>query len=405
MRQRADLTFKQNAHHGRHGWLRLTPAYSVKLVEQILGEFGEGAESVLEPFSGSGTTALCASYRGMRAVAADINPFLVWLGRVKNARYDTEDELALRAEGAKISRRLRARTTPKSEPPPLKNIERWWGPAELSFVTRLRAEVERAPRGPLRDLLKVAFCRTMIALSNAAFNHQSMSFKAAAEGSRARAPLRDPARFFEQFTGDVAAVADTLLDNPNGKVRIEQMDARTLGARARGPFDLLITSPPYPNRMSYVRELRPYMYWLGFLDNAKDAGELDWTAIGGTWGIATSRLLAWQPSDAYVPSYLTPIVKRIVNGHPKNGELMARYVRKYFDDMFSHFQTAAKLVRAGGTAHYIVGNSTFYGELVPADRLYVDQLKKAGFRKANARAIRKRNSKRQLIEFHVIAER
>jgi hypothetical protein len=157
--------------------------------------------------------------------------------------------------------------------------------------------------------------------------------------------------------------------------------------------------------MSYVRELRPYMYWLGFLAEAKDAGELDWTAIGGTWGIATSRLLDWQPSGAFVPRYLTPIVNRIRRAHPKNGELMARYVQKYFDDMFLHFQAAARLVRARGTAHYVVGNSTFYGELVPADRLYVDQLKEAGFRKVETRAIRKRNSKRELVEFHVIAER
>lgn len=87
MRQRAELTYKQNVHHGRHGWLRLTPAYSVRLVDQVLAEFGAGARSVFEPFSGTGTTPLCAAYRGLRAVATDINPFLIWIARVKSARY------------------------------------------------------------------------------------------------------------------------------------------------------------------------------------------------------------------------------------------------------------------------------------------------------------------------------
>lgn len=36
--RRAELTFKHNANHGRHGWLRLTPAYSVKLVNDILSD-------------------------------------------------------------------------------------------------------------------------------------------------------------------------------------------------------------------------------------------------------------------------------------------------------------------------------------------------------------------------------
>jgi hypothetical protein len=36
--KRADYTFKYNTSLGRHGWLRLTPAYSVKLVREIIKE-------------------------------------------------------------------------------------------------------------------------------------------------------------------------------------------------------------------------------------------------------------------------------------------------------------------------------------------------------------------------------
>lgn len=408
MRQRADLTFKQNVQHGRHGWLRLTPAYSVRLVDQVLAEFGESARSVFEPFSGTGTTPLCAAYRGLRAVATDINPFLIWLGRVKSTHYTESQHAEFLSLAKKISARLREGKARPAELPPLKNIERWWHPAELVFVTGLRGEVERVVEGPIRDLLKVAFCRTMISLSNAAFNHQSMSFKDPAATKQVALVLEDSAaRFVDQFLADVRTVADAMTDNPEGSVRIAKADARGLAGLdvGEGSFDLLVTSPPYPNRMSYIRELRPYMYWLGFLEDAKEAGELDWEAIGGTWGIATSRLLTWKPTDAFIPDYLPPIVDKIRTGHPKNGQLMAQYVHKYFDDMFLHFQAAAKIVRPGGSAHYIVGNSTFYGHIVPAEKLYCDQLLKAGFKRAEARAIRKRNSKKELVEFHVIAER
>ncbi len=408
MRQRADFTFKQNVQHGRHGWLRLTPAYSVRLVEQVLAEFGGGAERVFEPFSGTGTTALCAAYRGMEALATDINPFLVWLGRVKAAHYSGAEGSALAWTAEDIAGRLRAGKTRAAQHPPLKNIERWWHARELEFVSELRAEVVRVAAGPVRDLLDVAFCRTMMALSNAAFNHQSMSFKDAAPASAPK-PRADTTRrrCVERFLEDAQHVAASVTDNPSGTARIERNDARgvaNLGV-ASGSFDLVVTSPPYPNRMSYIRELRPYMYWLGFLQEAKEAGELDWQAIGGTWGIATSRLLEWQPTDNFVPAYLLPIADQIRGAHPKNGELMARYVLKYFDDMFAHFRAAARLLKRGGSAHYIVGNATFYGHLVPTERLYVEQLAKAGFRRCEARTIRKRNSKKELLEFHVIAER
>src|SRR5262249_3634797 len=140
-------------------------------------EFGAGARTVFEPFAGTGTTPLCAAYRGLRAVATDINPFLIWLARVKSAKYTTRDRAALQVAAKRIARRIREGRATAANRPPLKNIERWWHPPELAFVTALRAEVGRIDDGPVADLLKVAFCRTMISLSNAAFNHQSMSFK------------------------------------------------------------------------------------------------------------------------------------------------------------------------------------------------------------------------------------
>jgi hypothetical protein len=83
--------------------------------------------------------------------------------------------------------------------------------------------------------------------------------------------------------------------NPYLEPCVIEADARTLTPLDGNIHDLVITSPPYANRISYIRELRPYMYWLGFLTDGAEAGELDWRAIGGTWGIATSRLKLWQP--------------------------------------------------------------------------------------------------------------
>jgi hypothetical protein len=404
VRQRAELTFKHNRLHGRHGWLRLTPAYSVKVVEDILDAFGRDATRVFEPFSGTGTTPLCAAYRGLSAVSSDINPFLVWLGRVKIGSYTPRIARALADAAETIAADLaRDPATRRGCSPPLKNIERWWDETELRFVTALCHDVSRR-RGKLGDLLRIAFCRSMIALSNAAFNHQSMSFK----GARGRAlPPRDVwRRCVAQFRLDAGTVQESCLDNPEGAATVELSDSRAVNGHGRraGSFDLLVTSPPYPNRMSYIRELRPYMYWLGYLEEAKQAGELDWEAIGGTWGIATSRLTAWTPTDAFVPKYLYTILAKIRRAPAKNGELMARYLHKYFDDMFHHFVAMRALMKRGSSVHYIVGNASFYGHLVPAERLYADQLERAGFKDAQATPIRKRNSKRELIEFHVRAK-
>ena len=157
--------------------------------------------------------------------------------------------------------------------------------------------------------------------------------------------------------------------------------------------------------MSYIRELRPYMYWLGFLQNGRDAGELDWTAIGGTWGIATSRLTDWErPEKQFDSAHLTDAVRAIAHAENKNGVLLAKYVAKYFDDMWAHFCEFPKLLASGSELHYIVGNSTFYGTLVSTERFYAQMLAELGFTNVECRPIRKRNSKKELIEFDVVAQ-
>ena len=93
------------------------------------------------------------------------------------------------------------------------------------------------------------------------------------------------------------------------------------------------------------------MYWLGFLDNPRQAGELDWKAIGGTWGVATSRLASWESSgDVFLPPSPPGLLGRIGNGGTSGGGL-SRYVGKCFEDVWRHIAATSTWMRpdADGT--------------------------------------------------------
>jgi hypothetical protein len=279
-------------------------------------------------------------------------------------------------------------------------------------LCRLKAALDDATcgGGAVRDLLLIVFCRLVIRLSNAAFNHQSMSFKDKARAGpsvEAQPVLFDVRPDLACATrAEAKEILESAEDNPRGRANVVSADARSVSEAVAGKYDLLITSPPYPNRMSYIRELRPYMYWLGYLDNGRDAGELDWAAIGGTWGIATSRLAEWQRSSAgFYPAYFDAILSRIRRADNKSGLLLSNYVAKYFEDMHRHLRDVANLMTAAGTVHYIIGNSRFYDTVVPVERLFADMLTEAGFSNARITRIRKRNSKKELYEFDVSATR
>lgn len=73
--------------------------------------------------------------------------------------------------------------------------------------------------------------------------------------------------------------------------------------------------------------------------------------------------------------------------------------------MWRHFRSLTGLLNQGASVHYIVGNSSFYQVLVPVERLCAEMLAQLGFVDIRCRPARKRNSKKELIEFGASARR
>lgn len=399
MRQRADYTFKFNRNLGRHGWLRLTPAYSVKLVKNLM----EGlpvSVNVLDPFSGTATTGLVAAEHGNSARTLDINPFLIWLGNHKCRSYTAAEVNAVSVSVDAAVRSVRKSLRRKNWRPPLFNIERWWSPHTLDALSALRTclveQLGEPKDSGAGGLAWIAFCRLIIETSSAAFNHQSMSF-------------HDEAKHFEVETVVelyaliVEHVLASALSAVVGDAQAVEMDARQVASLGM-KFGKVVTSPPYPNRMSYIRELRPYMYWMKFIEQAKEAGELDWKAIGGTWGIASSRLNDWEPEALELPRGAFSVHDAICGAESKNGKLLGTYVLKYFHDMHQHLDTLRNVLEPGADLHYVVGNSTFFGNMVDTAALLEESFRMLGYHSIHSDVIRKRNSKKELFEYCVNAK-
>lgn len=399
MRRNEHLTFRANMGVGRHGWLRLTPAYGVKLVRSRIEALAPGSV-VIDPFSGTGTTPLAAAELGHFGQSVDVNPFLVWLGNAKTTNYSSE----LLAGAEDSARAVVSASKFISDgdalwQPNLFKIEKWWSRGALHALKALRFNIDNY-EGPVRDLLDVAFCRTLISCSNAAFNHQSMSFKEA-DASAALFDIDDALRAYDLFSSEIGTLIESARFDLLGEAEVFEGDSRE-GVRELRQADLVLTSPPYVNRMSYIRELRPYMYWLRYLDQASDAGDLDWKAIGGTWGTATSKLNSWEPSvETPVDMEISKIADLIARDGGRNGRLLATYVQKYHHDMWQHFEAITGQVKPGGQVSYIIGNSTFYGHEVPAHEWYAEMLRALGYQAVKIEVIRKRNSNKALFEYDV----
>lgn len=400
------LTYKGNLKHTRYGWLRLTPAYSVHLVSELLNTHPEKHPVVLDPFCGTGTTALVCAERGIEIDTTDINPFLVWLTRAKTRSYKTTEMINFEKVSNQVVETMLSAEVQVVWVPPLYQIEKWWDEQTLEFLSRAIGTInnlEKSISENVTDLLKVAFCRMVIERANVSFKHQSMSFKKKGD---ANLPLFEilENKTILSWKQAVSTINKAAYSNVISQPQVLLCDARNLSTKLKpNRYTCIITSPPYPNRMSYIRELRPYMYWLGYLENSRDAGELDWKAIGGTWGCATSNVGRWKPEYEVIIPFdgFYSILERIGETSP----LLSRYVHKYFYDMVQHSNELFSVVKPGGVIYYIVGNSKFYDVLLPVESIFAALFKSVGFVNVSIRIIRKRTSKKELFEFVVSAQK
>jgi hypothetical protein len=397
--RRADYTFQYNQSQERHGWLRLTPAYSVKLVEELVkqAELDHGTRSlVLDPFSGTATTGLAVAQAGFTAHLLEINPFLIWLGNAKCADYLPDELEELSRTTPLILQTYKQFINDDLWRPPIFQIDRWWATPTLQILAAiyhvLRQQIGEPGAEQSGNLLWFAFCRLMIETSAAAFNHVSMSFH--------REPMVYTTQTVDLFLMEIAShILNSARHQIPGYARVFYADSRHTLPDREVRYTHVITSPPYPNRVSYIRELRPYMYWTGFLQQAGEAGELDWSSIGGTWGIATSRLKDWQPEHHNSPEAVAELCAQIEQSDNKNALLMSRYVHKYFHDMHQHFSNLRARLAPGAKLKYVVGNSSFYGFQVQTERLLSHSLALLGYDQIECQIVRKRNSKKELFEY------
>ena len=84
-------------------WRKFKEAYPPELVARAVDESTIPVRDCLDPFGGSGTTALACQFLGIRPTTLEINPFLADLIEAKLVRYNSE---ALARDIGRVARHL-----------------------------------------------------------------------------------------------------------------------------------------------------------------------------------------------------------------------------------------------------------------------------------------------------------
>jgi tRNA G10 N-methylase Trm11 len=241
-----------------------------QLVEALLDRYVTRGGHVLDPFAGSGTTLVQALEQGCDATGVDVAGFNCLLMRVKTRRHNLDairrDLLWAHEQVAAFEPGLEA--TVEATP----YVRAWYAPRAAAELLHFRTLVGQVASS---DVLRVVLARA--ARSARRTRHFDLDFPREPQlepywchkHRRTCRPVEEARRFLLRYTLDTLDRLETF-----AAARTEGVHASVYHGDARkldlgGPFDAVVTSPPYPGLIDYHEQHR-YAYELLGLEQRRE---------------------------------------------------------------------------------------------------------------------------------------
>ena len=312
------------------------PAKFIPQIPRILIEqFSEPGDTVFDPFCGSGTTLVESSLLGRNSIGTDINPISILASRVKTTPLDADQVGLVSSTVSAIKDRIQEGRL-SQDIPEFHGRDHWFMEHVQHELAMQREVILEMTGGdtPERLFLDLAFSSVVNRVSNQDSDTRYAAIEKDVPQGRATALL-------EAKVDSMLPRMAEFSSSATGLTRVELADSRELGFLSDSSIDLLVTSPPYANTYDYYLYHKHRMNWLGL--NWKDAMDDE---IG-------SR-----------------------NKHSSKKE----EIGLYSDDMQRSFEHFARVVRPGGHAILVIGDSVIRDVLHKADDIVRNIAEPLGFK-------------------------
>lgn len=310
---------------------------------------------VLDPMAGSGTVLAVARSRGHRAIGFDLDPLAVLLAGVWTRTVDADavNDKALqslsRAKSvfAEISS---GQAYPAGCDDETKRFIRYWfDEYARRQLSALSTVISRVRDDTMRDALWCGFSRLIITKSSGASLAMDLAHSRPHKEYE-RAPVKPFRRFISAVETVVSNCPRHGTDSLGPPSVVRHGDARNMGVESRS-IDLVLTSPPYLNAIDYMRCSKFSLVWMGHSveelrnirgDSVGAEASLD-EALDAQWVRALVKQLRLKPTLS-----------------DRDHGLLCRYVW----DMGKALGEVSRVLRGGGRAVYVVGDSTVRGTFI-----------------------------------------
>jgi DNA modification methylase len=389
-------TFQGGRGSPLHDWYPYLEGYSPEFVNSIIDRFAPDARSILDPFCGSGTTALTAALRGRDGFYSEVNPVCRFVIEAKLSAMRLS--VAKRERMAKVLEAISDDITSElRKASPDEGLRVAFGTAfgksdffkddafeqVLQLRTLADGMIERDRE--LGIFFTVAILRSLVP-GSLLIRRGDLRFRNPTE------LRRNPPDLLGELRLSLQRVASDLHDAPiaDGNAELVCSDARRLSRHMSDQVDAIITSPPYLNGTNYFRNTKIELWFLRELTSKVGLRLLRDAAITSGINDVPRRKVDGQKSAPGIESLEEVLSALRKNSYDSRIPMM---VGAYFAEMSNVIENLRSVLKPNGVAAIDLGDS-FYGTVwVPTDRILAEMMERAGFKPVERLVLRERQSR------------
>ena len=368
-------------------WFKFKEAFSPQFIVECIQSMGRFPETCLDPFGGSGTTALTCQLVGVRPTTIEVNPFLADLIISKLNSYDLE---ALKHDYLKVlgvSAKMKVNPAAMLADAPDTLVEtgrdsRWvYRRDAASRILAIREAISFLDSAAHRSLLLVVLGSILVPMSNVVVNGKGRKYRGGWEtrqkfGTDVDQAFRDA--FLMVYT-DLVRFASA----PRPDFTVLCGDSRKL-IRQSKPVDMVIFSPPYPNSFDYTDIYNLELWMLGYLSSRADNTKLRNQTVRSHVQIKRDFSVEDLTSATLTRAHRA-LCRRREELWDRN---IPDMVLAYFSDMKLVLKAVREKLNPSGKVFLAVGNSKYGGVVVDVAKILTELAPSVGFKFCRAKAMR-----------------
>lgn len=347
-----------------HGYHRYPAKFIPQLVRQLIEEYSSQGDRICDPFGGCGTTLVEAKLANRASFGFDINPVAVLITRAKTTAINPD---ILSGSFINLCNELENGLVVSSEITDDRlNMDRlvyWFGEEYLKKLLALKSRLNLEEDPAIRRFFLCALSHVL----------KKCSYWLTTSTKPQKDPLKSPeqpVKAFRTHTSRMMQRNNAFFEeiqrlSSNEPVAImRKADARSLPL-PRNCIDLIITSPPYSTSYEYsdIHQLSALLF--GFCTSLSDFRH----------GFIGSKVDNHPQDRNMVNSKTLMVVQnlRLANA------ILANAIQSYYLDMNHVYREMHRVLRLGGRACIVIGDTELRGIPIPNAEVTVEEMCEIGF--------------------------